>query len=260
MFRLEDVILTILQGLAEWWPISSSAVVSFASLKLGYSIEKSLEYALSLHLGSGLAVLLVFRKDLIMFFEGFSDKSAIYFNKKSYIYSLILSFLVALPLYLFIKELWELYGYITLLIMAFGLLVTTFLLEKGRGLKKIVSDKDMLVTGLLQGISVLPGFSRKGLTTGYLIIKEYEPEIAVKVSFLLGAPALISAGLYNSYILVKSGELSLSTMVILQTIVFVLSVVSAKSFLKFSQKVNARFFTLFLAIFIILSVILESMS
>lgn len=258
MISLKEILLAAIQGLAEWWPISSSAVVTFTSLKLGYSIERSLDYSLALHLGSGLAILLVFRKDIAMFFTHSNDWRI--FSRRHYVYSLVLSHLVALPLHLFFKETGRHYGLIALLLVGIGLLITSFVLKKQTGRRVSVSKYDLLVTGFLQGISVLPGFSRKGLTTGYLIFRNHKPEIAVKTSFLLGAPALIVAGIYGSYMLVKESSLSLSSLIVLQTIVFTLSLASAKSFLKYSEMVNIKLFTLTLAILIILSVLLESLS
>lgn len=256
MVSIEEALLSAIQGLAEWWPISSSAVVTLTSLKLGYSIDKSLNYSLALHLGSGLAIILVFRRDLHVFFKS-SSKDQKLFDREIYLHSLLLSFLTAFPLNSFFRELGSMYGSIALAVIGFGLLITSFVLKKSTGFRTFVSNKDMLITGLLQGISVLPGFSRKGLTTGYLIFRNYKPEIAVKASFLLGAPALIAAGAYGSYMLIEKNYLSLSSLITLQLIVFILSVASAKSFLKFSEKVNIRFFTLTLSLFIFITAILE---
>lgn len=251
-----SVLAAVLQGLLEWWPVSSTAVVTLFLIALGRSISEGYSIALALHLGSGLAIVLVFRNPFLRLLKEFAGDGGGGFIV-NYLLALVISFTVALPLYFFFYNASPLIGWTTLLIVAAGLMATSIVPAKGVGLERDVKKIDWVTTGVLQGIAVLPGFSRKGLTIGYLLLRKYRPEACVTTSFMLGAPALIAAGLYESIKMLKTGVVDAFSLVVLQLIVFVFSVISAKTFLAISQRTDFRWFTLLLSLITVLTVIIQ---
>src|SRR5271157_1202494 len=81
--------------------------------------------------------------------------------------------------------------------MGLGLLVTGFLLlrQKGSNTRKAESAgwKDGIFTGLLQGLSILPGVSRAGTSTSGLIWRGFDSQSSFNLSFLLSIPTVIFA-------------------------------------------------------------------
>lgn len=251
-----NVLAAVLQGLLEWWPVSSSSVVMLFLTAIGYPISEGYSYALALHLGSGLAVILVFKKVFINLLKNLIKGINRDFTL-NYIFALFVSFVTAYPLYLFFYNSSPLIGWAALLVVAFGLLITSMLPKRSYGLENNIGWRDWALTGFLQGVAVLPGFSRKGLTIGYLVLRKYRPDICVTTSFMLGAPALIVAGLYNSIKLLEARVIGFTELVLLQIIVFLSSSISAKTFLSFSQKTDFRWFTIVLSILTLLTVIIQ---
>jgi undecaprenyl-diphosphatase len=148
-----SILLALLQGLFEWWPISSSGVVLVVSVALGFKISAGYTIALSLHLGSGLAVFTLFWskfKELIIGL--FKPKS--WRAIKGYYAGLIASIIAGGPLYLSYIELSKVYGSIALLIVSIGLILTSILLmARRKGSKTEIRLMDWIITGILQGIA-----------------------------------------------------------------------------------------------------------
>ena len=247
------LLLAVLQGVFEWWPISSSGVVTLVSHILGFSVRQGYEIGLSLHLASGLAVLTLYRgKASRILSETFKMKPSNY--TRNYVYALIASVVVGAPLYMLYLEVAEAIGSAALMVIGVGLLVTTiFLLKTRGGGRDDISLVDWVVVGVLQGLAVLPGFSRSGLTIGYLCIRGYKPSKAVEASLLLAIPVLVVAGLYN---LVKNTPDPL-TILVTQVVVYIVSIFSAKLLIELSTKVKIYWFTLILALLTLIGAILQ---
>jgi len=247
------LLLALLQGLLEWWPISSSGVITLISRVLGVSFTTGYEVGLSLHLASGLAALtLYWSRAKALLSELFSSRPSMYV--KGYVAALAASIAIGLPLYLVFTELSEKAGVYAMLAVAAGLLITTYFLTKMRGgVKSEISFTDWLVTGALQGLAVLPGLSRSGLTIGYLCMRGYEPRVAVEASLLLAIPVLIAAGLYSA---VRTTSETTATL-LAQLVVYAVSLSAAKLLITTATRVKAYIFTLILAVLIIASTLLE---
>jgi undecaprenyl-diphosphatase len=69
--------------------------------------------------------------------------------------------------------------------------------EKGRKSIESASFLDMIVVGSLQGMSVLPGISRAGITIFALLILGYKKKSAIEISFIVAIPVLLGAGLLS---------------------------------------------------------------
>jgi len=209
----EYIILAILQGLLEWLPISSSGQTFIVSMKIfGLSAEQAYSLSIWLHLGTTIAVLLKFRTDFISIFKSFIPKSYIVeeidIKKRNWlIYATIGTGITAVPLYFIFKiiasEAFTAFqGDLITLIVSGLLVITGIILLKTRKIygKNTLNDisqeiipKDSFISGLIQGVSILPGISRSGVTVSIILLEKYNQENALRLSFLMSVPVAIAS-------------------------------------------------------------------
>lgn len=184
---LEIFILSIIQGVTEFLPISSSAHLIIIERLYEFK-SGSLLIDISLHLGSLFAIIFFFRKDL------FDLKN----NKK------LLSLIVigSIPLILFGYLLYStkiIYLLRDIKIIAWTTLIFGIILyiaDKSQLDKKISTNlnfKSILFIGLFQTLSLIPGVSRAGITMSAARILKFNRVDSSKISFLLSIPALSGA-------------------------------------------------------------------
>jgi undecaprenyl-diphosphatase len=222
--------LGILQGIFEWVPISSEGIAALFS-KFFIKDFHPVDVALFLHLGTLLAVLIYFRKDW---------KEIITFkNQKLLRFLLITTFtslIVGYPVYKTIKDM--AIGNTFLLIMGFGLLLTSFFHKSKRNLK-LNPTKLAMIAGILQGLAVIPGLSRSGSTIFGLSLGKDNPEDILKISYLMSGPIIFASSLYlflenSSLVFEFWPSLIFSFLVGILSLDFILKAVKKINFFKFS--------------------------
>ncbi|MFH1462738.1 MAG: undecaprenyl-diphosphate phosphatase [bacterium] len=223
-------VLGVIQGLFEWLPISSEGMVALASQFLIKEINP-LEVAIFLHLGTLLAVLIYFRKDWLEILRLKNNRLLNFL-----IIATLVSLAVGYPLYNLVFNL--AIGSSLLLIMGFGLLFTAYF-HKSKKTSEISSRKLALITGILQGLAVIPGLSRSGATIFGLSLGKFNPKEVLKVSYMMSAPVtLAGAGfifLRNpSFVLDGWPALILSFLVGIITLGFLIKLASKIDFFKFA--------------------------
>ncbi|MFX1396481.1 MAG: undecaprenyl-diphosphate phosphatase [Promethearchaeota archaeon] len=259
---IAEIIMAILQALFEWLPISSSGqVMIFATRFLGIPPEKAFSLAIWLHIGTMFAVLVKFRKEyknILLSLIPKSNESEIESVKQRnwLIYSTIATACTALPLYfafqMLISGYLPLHGDIITILIALFLIITGIILlkrGKNKGTKTLnnLSDKnlkkDSVISGLVQGTAILPGISRSGIIVTTLLSSDYEPDSALKLSFLMSVPVVIaSIGveiLVGNYVYIDP-----LTIVITTLISFVVGYISMEFLLKMAKKIEFGYFCL----------------
>jgi undecaprenyl-diphosphatase len=197
MNLLEAIILAIIQGITEWLPISSSGHLVLVQQYLG--ITASVFFDVILHVGTLLAVLVSFRKDILgilraVFQSGFKTeqgKLALYIIAGS-IPTAIIGFLFQATFETFFSN---------LLVVGFAFLGTGVLLYLSSLQKKRNSELNYiraLLIGTAQGVALIPGISRSGSTISTGMLLKMKKEKAFQFSFLLFIPAVIGAALAES--------------------------------------------------------------
>ncbi len=193
----QALILGIIQGLAEWLPISSSAHLALAQMLMGLK-EIPVAFDLALHLGTLLAVFVYFHKDIVALLGGFFT-----FDSKNERFRMSLFILVAMvPTTLIgfaFKRQFESFYYIPLAIGT-ALFLAGFYLYAAAKVKPRdlpLSFATAIAIGVAQGISVAPGISRSGATISTGMLMGISPEKSAKFSFLLGIPALLGAAVFE---------------------------------------------------------------
>ncbi len=182
------IILGVIQGLLEWIPISSEGAVALAG---GYLLEgfNPVDVALFLHAGTLFAVLLYFRKDWINL-ASLKNVPLL----KFLIIATSVSLLVAYPFYRIARQAGQT-GFLLLFLTGAGLLFTAYFQKRDRK-ADLSSNKLALITGFLQGLAVIPGFSRSGATVFGLSLAKSDPEEILKISYMMSVPAAAASSLF----------------------------------------------------------------
>lgn len=236
----ETILLSIIQGVTEFLPISSSAhLIIFSSLTNFHN--QNLTMDVSLHLGSLLAIIFFFKKKIFNFIIN-----------KPLIIKIIISSLPTIVIgFFFVKfdiidQFRNIYviGFSTII---FGLLL--YISDKSIIKKNIINDlsiKESLYIGLLQALALIPGVSRSGITlTGARFLK-FDRITSAEISFLLSIPTLFAASVYNILKIIKLENIQITTNNFWAIVMsFVFSLITLKFFIKFLKKFSLIFFVIY---------------
>tara|TARA_Y100000992_G_scaffold250326_1_gene182289 strand:+ start:388 stop:1155 length:768 start_codon:yes stop_codon:yes gene_type:complete len=236
---IEILILSAVQGISEFLPISSSAhLIIVSSL---YNIKtSSLLIDISLHLGSLLAIIFFFRKDL--------------FDLKNNQKLLKLIIVGSIPLIIFgyilhTTELIHLLRNIKVIAwttLFFGIIL--FFADQ-RKIEKNISEnlniKSIIFIGLLQILALIPGVSRAGITMTAARFLKFNRVDSGKISFLLSIPALTGASFLGLKDL-SNQSIEINYLVIIAVILsFLFSYVTVKFFLNYINKFSLNIFVIY---------------
>lgn len=219
MTVIKALILGIVQGLTEFLPISSSGHLSVFQYLMGISDENSLLFDVMLHLGTLLAVFIVFHKTVFELFKAlFLLVKDIFTGKfrfkemKGYRHMLVMMFFSCLPLLILIipvgkdMKLMDVCASFTndgnLWIEIFGFLFSAAILIYGnyvstkKPMNRRVNKKDAFSIGIIQLFAAaFPGISRSGSTISTGLICGVNKQYMVRYSFILSMPAIIAANI-----------------------------------------------------------------
>ena len=235
----EIFLLSIIQGVSEFLPISSAAHLIVASNIYEFR-NQSLLIDISLHLGSLVAILFYFKDEIFNFKKN-----------KNLFYKIIIG---TLPLIIFGYFLYStniIYQLRDIKVIAwatlfFGILI--YVADKNKFLKKIDTDftiRSVLIIGFFQVIALIPGVSRAGITITAGRILGFDRTDSTKISFYLSIPALAGASALGIKDLFKE-NIEFNFLVIVGVFLsFIFSLITIKFFLKFIKKFSLNFFVVY---------------
>jgi len=261
----EQIVLGAVQGIAEWLPVSSEGMIVLVKSVFfgGGEFEALVKQALFLHLGTFLAALVYFRKDVaVLLRETFRYQHASEDHKKTInflVISTLISGAVGFTLLQTAAELETLFGFSSkFLIIVVGvlLLITGFLQLAGqssRSQKQILdmNPADSVLLGVVQGFAALPGLSRSGLTVSAFLLRKYDKTQALRLSFLMSLPIVLAGN-----IILNLGDatiFSLEAFVGLAS-AFVFGYMTIEILMRVARKINFGWFVLFFAVLTLFSV------
>ena len=218
MNLIQAILMGIVQGLSEFLPISSSAHLVFTSnfykvfkgIEIVQTSNEEVFFDIMVHLGTLIAVLIFFRKDVINIVKSMwhAMKTADWSEREAKLgLYIIAGTIVTICLALPINEIAEKLVYtpsivgILLFITGFTLLYSEYKSKKIEDKKNTVDLKTSLFIGLAQGLAALPGFSRSGWTIATGLFFGLDRVTAARYSFLLSIPIILGASMV--YPLVK---------------------------------------------------------
>lgn len=210
---LETLLLGMIQGIVEWLPVSSEAAIVLTRVYLAessVSLSESIELALFLHMGTFLAALVYFRKDVIKILRNLFRYNQADEAQRRTILFLIVATLISgvfgfglLELISGLESQYRFTGSTITLIIGVLLLFTGLMqmLAPDEGLKGPTSLNwiDGILLGFAQGLAAMPGVSRSGITVSSLLLRRYEDRQALRLSFLLSLPIVLGGNIILNY-------------------------------------------------------------
>jgi len=241
---VEILILAAIQGVFEFLPVSSFAHLVIISKYYAFN-NQNLLIDICLHLGSLIAIIFYFRKDLFDFIKN-----------KNFLIKILVGTIPIIPIGYILYQTGlinnlrnlEVIGWMSLI---FGILL--YLSDKTKITKKIdaeFTNKSAIIIGLFQVLSLVPGVSRSGITITSGRLLGYNRFDSAKISFFLSIPTLGAAsflGLYNIY---KEGSAELNFLALI-AIIFssIFSYFTIALFLNFIKKFSLNIFVIYRIVF-----------
>jgi len=238
--NIEIFILSLIQGVSEFLPVSSSAHLVLFSEYYKFN-NQNLLIDISLHLGSLIAIIFYFRRDLFNFVQN-----------KSFLIKIILGTIPIIPvgyilykteLINFLRSL-EVIGWMSLI---FGILL--YISDKFEITKKIdteFTNSSAIIIGLFQVLALIPGVSRSGITITSGRLLGFSRFDSAKISFFLSIPTLGAASLLGIYNIYKEGSAELNFLAIIAVIFsFIFSYFTIMLFLNFIKKFSLNVFVIY---------------
>ena len=234
---IEIFILSIIQGITEFLPISSSSHLILISEYFNFETQ-SLSIDVSCHIGSFFAVLVYFRDEIINFF----------YNKVLFV-KILISSLPVMIIGFFLAETGLIENIRNLKTIAwttiiFGILLyisDKFKIEKN--IENNFSIKSAVFIGLFQILSLMPGVSRSGIAITAARFLNYKRVDSAKISFLLSIPILAAVSIFGFKNIFFSNDIFLTkTNIISILLSFLFSLVTIKFFLDYIKKFSLNVF------------------
>lgn len=237
---IETLILSVVQGVTEFIPVSSSSHLFLFSDFLNFQ-SKSLSIDVSLHIGSFIAIITYFYKDIINFVK----------NKDLFIKIIISSIPVMVIGFILIQtNLIENLRNIKLI--AWTTILFGFLLyfsdkyNVNKTIKNNFNIKSAIIIGIFQIISLIPGVSRSGITITAARLLNFKRVDATKISFLLSIPTLGAVSVFGVKNILTNSDISFSILNVAAIFLsFLFSYLTIKYFLDFVKKFNLTVFVIY---------------
>lgn len=197
----QSILLGVVQGIAEFLPISSSGHLVLAESVLDFRFD-NLAFNVALHVGTLGSILVVYRRELVNLL-----------SRPRVVGAIVVATLPIVVVGLLLHETLErafgspLAAGVALCITAL-LLWTTRWIDRGEVELTDVTWRQALVVGMFQAVAPIPGISRSGVTIFAGLLSGMNRQTAATFSFLIAIPAILGAATLETWSLVKAGEFS----------------------------------------------------
>ena len=246
---VEILILSLIQGISEFLPVSSAAHLVLVSKYYSFT-NQNLLIDICLHLGSLLAIVVYFRNDLFNFIKN-----------KAFLIKILIGTIPIIPIGYVLYQTGLIYQLRNLEVIGWTSLIFGIILyisDKSGSKKKIDSDftnKSAIFIGLFQVLALIPGVSRAGITITSGRFLGFSRFDSAKISFFLSIPTLTAASILGVYNIYREGIVELNFLAIIAVIFsFIFSYITIAFFLTFIKKFNLNIFVIYrtiLSIFIL---------
>ena len=234
---IEIFILSLIQGITEFLPISSSSHLILVSEFLNFE-NQGLHIDVSLHIGSFIAVIIYFYKDVLRFIE----------NKILFL-KILFSSIPVMIVGFFLTETGAIEKIRDLKIIAWTTLIFGILLyisDKFRLEKNLETNftiKSVIFIGFFQILSLIPGVSRSGIAITAARLLNFKRLDAAKISFLLSIPILGAVSVFGVKNLILSESQHFTEVNLISIFLsFIFSFITIKFFLDYIKKFNLNIF------------------
>ncbi len=220
MSYFEAIILGLVQGLAEFLPISSSGHLALLQQWFGIQEDKVLLFAVLLHVGTLISVFIVYWRDiaelimeLFLTIKDLCTGKGLRLQERPVRKLGIMIIVATIPtgiIGILFNDLFDsLYN--SIIPIGIGLIITGFLLvmaermgASNRGIEQM-NFRNALFIGTVQGIAICPGISRSGSTLFGSLICNLDRKFAVKFVFLISIPSILGSAVMEAPAALESG-------------------------------------------------------
>tara|TARA_B100000886_G_scaffold180554_1_gene123819 strand:- start:1777 stop:2529 length:753 start_codon:yes stop_codon:yes gene_type:complete len=237
MENIQIFIYSVIQGITEFLPVSSSAHLYLLQDIYNWK-DNALLLAIGAHLGSFFAVV-VFNRNLFTTF-----------NKDNL---LISASIASLPV-LILGGLIGLFGYNSfksnLYIIAFACIVGGILLDisdnnKKKKIKNKITFQQSMIIGVFQILALIPGMSRSGTVITAMRFLGINRKLSITFSLLTGIPVLLAACCFGLFKAINSIDLDLIKLLLIIIISFLSAMITIHFFFKWIKKFSFRIFSIY---------------
>lgn len=250
MTILQAAILGLVQGLAEFLPVSSSGHLLLTRMIMGISDETGAYIMLDvlLHAGTLLAVIIVFWKDWWAILKNpFRSKT------------LLLLFIASLPALLVVVLFGDIVDQfftgwflgVSFLVTAVFLLIAEWVSGKQTRRTSKPDFKQAIAMGTMQAIALLPGVSRSGSTLTGGLLSGLDRKSGAKFAFMMSAPAIVGSLLFEAKDAIEEGylaQLELLPTIVGMVVAAVSGYLAIRFMLRLINKVSLNWFALYVAL------------
>ena len=237
---IEILILSAIQGISEFLPVSSAAHLVLVSKYYAFNNQNIL-IDICLHLGSLIAIIIYFRKDLFSFIKN-----------KNFLIKILIGTIPIIPVGYILFQTGLIDNLRNLKVIAWSSLIFGILLyfaDKNKVTKNIeteFSNKSAIIFGLFQILSLIPGVSRSGITITSGRMLGFDRFDSAKISFFLSIPTLTAASILGIYNIYKEESAELNFLAIIAVIFsFIFSYFTIAFFLNFIKKFSLNIFIIY---------------
>jgi len=237
---VEILILSIIQGVTEFLPVSSAAHLILVTEYYSFN-NQNLLIDICLHLGSLIAIIIYFRKDLFSFIKN-----------KNFLIKILIGTIPIIPVGYILFQTGLIDNLRNLKVIAWSSLIFGILLyfaDKNKVTKNIETEfsyKSAIIFGLFQVLSLIPGVSRSGITITSGRMLGFDRFDSAKISFFLSIPTLTAASIIGIYNIYKEESAELNFLAIIAVIFsFIFSYFTITFFLNFIKKFSLNIFIIY---------------
>lgn len=248
---LEVIILSIIQGITEFLPISSSAHLILPSAIFGWE-DQGIAFDVAVHVGTLLAVMLYFRQDIANLTVGWikslggqhsTDSKLAWWVILATIPAGLAGLLAADLIETFLRSPWVL----AITTIVFGLLLwLADATAKQQVSMEQMNWRQALIIGLAQAVALIPGTSRSGITMTAAMLLGLDKVSAARFSFLLSIPIIVLSGGYQaSKLLSEPTQYDISGILLGMLLSFISALICIHFFLKIISRMGMLPFVIY---------------
>ena len=260
MTYFEAVILGLVQGLAEFLPISSSGHLALLQQWFDIDENKVLLFAVLLHVGTLISVFIVYWKDiweliveLCLTIKDLLTGKGLRLEERPVRKLGVMIIVATIPtaiIGILFNDLFDKL-YTSVLPIGIGLIITGFLLvlaertgNSNRGIDKM-NFRNALFIGTVQGIAICPGISRSGSTLFGSLICNLDRKFAVKFVFLISIPSILGSAIMETPEAIKAGfdMAQLGPVLVGMAVAAVSGLIAIKTMIKIVSDKKLRYFS-----------------
>jgi len=252
MSLIQQIILALVQGITEFLPISSSGHLILVPYFTDFADQGPL-IDVAVHVGSLLAIILYFRKDVIGLARGGFASVGLADDpqQKRLFWWIAIGTIPAVVVGLFLKLGGYMEGFRSTDLVATNLIIFGILLgladRFGREVKSYedMTLRDAILVGLAQALALIPGTSRSGSTMTAARALGYKRVEAARFSFLLAIPAVAGAGLLAAFDLADASARMQQDALVTGVLTFIAALATMMFLMNFLKKASMLVFVIY---------------